>query len=38
MASLWYAVLFQNWAAISQAAIMLIATIVMAVTREREKK
>ncbi len=38
MASLWYAVLFQNWAAISQAAIMLVAVTIIAAIGEGKKK
>lgn len=38
IASLWYAVLFQNWAAISQAAIMLVATMIIAAIGEGKKR
>lgn len=38
MASLWYAVLFQNWAVVGQAVIMLIATMVIAAIKEVKKR
>lgn len=38
MASLWYAVLFQNWATMGQVVIMLISTVVIAAIGEGKKE